>query len=961
MKNTTASFTKNQANHPDLNMSPENHLGHEVRTDRFPSLPSLSEILEGTVREAAAYLGVDRVLIYRLPENSSSKVVAEACQQQRLPSLLGQTLPTAFLPQQVRQPSPQICQWEIVDVDAQQKTLLGLDSIREIPQQGNRNSGLTREAMYRAPVDPERLQLLLEYNIQTSLTIPIWQQNHLWGMLFVHHSSSYFFSQHQLQLLQMLLDRISAAIAQPKQPHIEHSIEAQNTNECGDRYNHNFSPMSKSAEIDPNQKQLLLESELRQAISREEFVLYYQPQIDLKTGEISGMEALIRWQHPRRGLVSPKEFIPIAEETGLICQIGEWVLRTACQQHQEWVSQGVAPVQMAVNLSARQFQRPDLVDNILEILADTQMDPQYLEIEITESTAVQDVPFTIQILQRLQQAGIQIAIDDFGTGYSSLNAIKHFPVDTLKIDRCFVRDLMSDSTDVAIAKTIIALGQGLNMRVLAEGVETPEQLELLRSLQCDFVQGYLFGKPMSRDAAASLLQRQLFVDNNWQGTLATFTSSYAELDMEFDGRGSYPPTSTNYLANGHLPFHCDPIVQHQVRLLYRKNQKLQEQLQRYQELEASWKQQFQREQLVAQMTQKIHQSLNLKDILNTTVTEVREFLQADRVMVYRFQPDWRGKVVVESTADGVQSLLGMIINDRCFREKYLTAYQQGKILAVDDIYDSHFSPCHIEFLEQFQIKANLILPIIHEDNLWGLIFVHQCHQPRHWQESEIQLLSILANQTAIAIHQAQLYQQLQAANQELHHLAIVDGLTGVANRRYFDEYLYQQWQNLCERNAPLSLILCDLDRFKEYNDTFGHQAGDEVLKQVADAMERSVKRSTEMVARYGGEEFAIILPNTDGTAATRIAQEIRVRVRALDFSPPDDDTERSITLSLGVATVVPDTLSSPEELVARADKALYLAKSEGRDRVVWQDSWSPANNSNQTSDGTIEMPYRAAS
>ncbi len=961
MKNTTAGFGKNQANHPNMNMSPENHLAHEVRTERFPSLPSLSEILEETVREAAAYLGVDRVLIYHLPENRSSKVVAEACQQQRLSSLLGQTLPTALLPQQVRQPSPQFCRWEIVDVDAQQKTLLGIDSIGEIPHQGNGNDGLTREAMYRAPVDPERLQVLLEYNIQTSLTIPIWQQNQLWGMLFVHHSKSYFCSQHQLQLLQMLVDRISAAIAQQDRCQIGKVVAIKNTNECNDGDRHDLSPMSTSPETDPDGKQLLLESQLRQAIAREEFVLYYQPQIDFKTGEISGMESLIRWQHPQRGLRLPKDFIPIAEETGLICQIGEWVLRTACQQHQDWVSQGIAPVKMAVNLSARQFQRPNLVDNILEILADTQMDPQYLEIEITESTAVQDVPLTIQILQRLQQAGIQIAIDDFGTGYSSLNAIKHFPVDTLKIDRCFVRDLMSDSTDVAIAKTIIALGQGLNMRVLAEGVETPEQLELLRSLQCDFVQGYLFGKPMSREAAASLLQRQLFVDNNWQGTLASFTSSHAELDMEFDGKGSYPPTSTNYLANGHLPFHCDPIVQHQVRLLYRKNQKLQEQLQRYQELEASWKQQFQREQLVAQMTQKIHQSLNLKEILNTTVTEVREFLQADRVMVYRFQPDWRGKVVVESTADGVQSLLGMIINDNCFQEKYLSAYQQGKVLAVDDIYDSHFSACHIEFLEQFQIKANLILPIIHEDNLWGLLFVHQCHQPRHWKESEIQLLSILANQTAIAIHQAQLYQQLQAANQQLHHLAIVDGLTGVANRRYFDEYMYQQWQNLCERNAPLSLILCDLDRFKEYNDTFGHQAGDTALKQVADAMERSVKHSTEMVARYGGEEFAIILPDTDGTAATRIAQEIRVRVRALDFSPPDDNAEHSLTLSLGVATVVPDTLSSPEDLVASADKALYLAKSEGRDRVVWQDSWSPAHNPDQSCNGTIEIPDRAAS
>ncbi|WP_071515592.1 EAL domain-containing protein [Geitlerinema sp. PCC 9228] len=950
MKNTTASFANHQAKKSAMNAFQGSHSCHNAG-DRLPSMPNLSDILEGTVREAAAYLGVDRVFIYRLPKDRCSKVIAEACQQERLPSLLGQNLPTALLPQQVRSAPKQGCQWEIVDVDAQQKTMLGVESIAEGIHQSHECSQVTRDTMYRASVDPDRLQLLLEYQVQTSLTVPIWQQKNLWGILFVHHSQTYFFSQHQLQFLQTIINRISTAIAQGEQSQIGQFLDMENTKTQVNGNGKHLFAIEGSYANEEQQKQLLLEAELRQAIAREEFLLYYQPQIDLKTGEISGLEALIRWQHPRRGLISPKEFIPVAEETGLICQIGEWVLHTACQQHQEWLAQGVAPVPIAVNLSARQFQRPDLVDNILDILAQTQMDPKYLEIEITESTAVRDVPFTIQILQQLQQAGIRISIDDFGTGYSSLNAIKNFPVDTLKIDRCFVRDLMSDSTDVAIAKTIIALGQGLNMRVLAEGVETPEQMELLRSLQCDFVQGYLFGKPMNREAAASLLQRHLFVDNNWQGTLAPFATSPGEMEIEFDSSSSTPQTSPNYLANGHLPFHCDPIVQHQVRLLYRKNQKLQEQLRKYQELEASWKQQFKREQLVAQMTQKIHQSLNLKDILNATVTQVREFLQADRVMVYRFQPDYRGKVVVESTAENVPSLLGMIINDNCFREKYVSAYKQGKILAVDNIYDSHFSPCHIEFLEQFQVKANLILPIIHEDHLWGLIFVHQCHQSRHWQESEIQLLSILANQTAIAIHQAQLYQQLQAANQELHHLAIVDGLTGVANRRYFDEYLYQQWQTLCQRNAPLSLILCDLDQFKEYNDTFGHQAGDEALKQVADAMERSVKRSTEMVARYGGEEFAIILPHTDSAAAMRIAEEIRVRVRALDFSPSDNSVGRNLTLSLGVATMVPDALSSPENLVAKADQALYVAKSEGRDRVVWQDSsWSPESKDGPSSD-----------
>lgn len=256
-------------------------------------------------------------------------------------------------------------------------------------------------------------------------------------------------------------------------------------------------------------ERLVLENNLYKALERNEFLLYYQPQIDLETGKIVNMEALIRWQcKDLGGLVSPIQFIPLAEETGLICQIGEWVLRTACAQNRAWQLAGLPNLPIAVNLSARQFQKDNLVSTIDAILEETGLDSRYLELEITESIAIQDINFTIDVLQQLKSRNIQIAMDDFGTGYSSLSSLKHLPINTLKIDRMFVRDLVIDSNDAAIIRAIIALGHGLKLKVVAEGVETLEQLQFLRFAQCDAMQGYFFSKPLSPEAATRLYHCQ---------------------------------------------------------------------------------------------------------------------------------------------------------------------------------------------------------------------------------------------------------------------------------------------------------------------------------------------------------------------------------------------------------------------------------------------------------------------
>ncbi|NER36530.1 MAG: EAL domain-containing protein [Oscillatoria sp. SIO1A7] len=241
---------------------------------------------------------------------------------------------------------------------------------------------------------------------------------------------------------------------------------------------------------------LALENGLRYALDADEFELYYQPQVDLQTGQIVGAEALLRWQHPQLGLVSPAKFIPLAEESGLIVPIGEWVLKTACQQSKAWQAAGFPSLRMAVNLSGRQFALPNLRQRLVQILMEASFNPEYLDLELTESIVIQDPKAASGILQLLKTLGVKIAIDDFGTGYSSLSYLQQFPFDLLKIDRCFIKNISKNPTNQALTKSIIEMAHSLNLQAIAEGVETEAEMGLLRQYKCDLMQGYLFSKPL---------------------------------------------------------------------------------------------------------------------------------------------------------------------------------------------------------------------------------------------------------------------------------------------------------------------------------------------------------------------------------------------------------------------------------------------------------------------------------
>lgn len=252
-------------------------------------------------------------------------------------------------------------------------------------------------------------------------------------------------------------------------------------------------------------ERLLLESSLRQSLERGELSVHYQPQVDIRSGKMTGVEALCRWNHPELGMLEPSRFIPVAEEIGFVTAIDEWVLRTAAAQNRKWLETGLPPLCMSVDISAQRFQDPDLVSTVKTILDEAGLEPRYLDIEITESTAMRDIDRSVPNLRGLHELGIDLSIDDFGTGYSSLHYLKRFPVKKLKIDQSFIRGLVEDKDDQAIVKAVIAMGHHLNLKIIAEGVETQEQLAFLRRNDCDEIQGYVYSEPVPAESLEMLL------------------------------------------------------------------------------------------------------------------------------------------------------------------------------------------------------------------------------------------------------------------------------------------------------------------------------------------------------------------------------------------------------------------------------------------------------------------------
>ena len=339
-----------------------------------------------------------------------------------------------------------------------------------------------------------------------------------------------------------------------------------------------------------------------------------------------------------------------------------------------------------------------------------------------------------------------------------------------------------------------------------------------------------------------------------------------------------------------------------------------------QQIEETLRQQAQRERLLAQMIERIRESLDIRDILTSTLEAVQQLLKAERVALYR-QATASGTLIVELGASQV-----CIWNPQL--DGALAPLERSPAAQLTEPTDTLDGA-----------RSLLKVPIWQSDSTakqgqWGELVAEARQSDRVWQQWEIDFLQQLANQVAIAIHQSKLYRQLEQANRELQQLATTDDLTGVANRRQFEQILNQEWQRLSREQKPLSLIMCDIDCFKAYNDTYGHPAGDRCIQSVSQALEQATQRSTDLVTRYGGEEFAIILPNTDASGALQVARRIRHYLAALKLSHESSPVSERITLSIGVATKIPNLKETPVTLVQSADDALYQAKAEGRDRLV---------------------------
>ncbi|GAB4523907.1 MAG: hypothetical protein Tsb0014_01920 [Pleurocapsa sp.] len=506
---------------------------------------------------------------------------------------------------------------------------------------------------------------------------------------------------------------------------------------------------------------LQLENDLRRAIKNQEFILHYQPIVSLADSKMKGFEVLVRWQHPQQGLVPPGEFIPLAEDTGLIVSLGAWVLKEACLQMRNWQLQfaNISSWKISVNISSKQLAQPNFVKQVKQILQETQLPAKNLKLEITESCLVEDSVSTIAILKELKALGIEFSLDDFGTGYSSLSYLHQFPFDTLKIDRSFVNSIEGNSEKLGIVRAIITLARNLGMDTIAEGIETVNQLTQLKALKCQYAQGYFLSKPLNKEILENLIVTENTDINQ------SFVDSYS-LMLE------------------------EQVAQEKLLLEI--------------------------ENLRQQLEELKQEKADLEIMLDTTTEH----------------------------SDLVESQLQNEISDR--------------------------------------------------------------------------------RKAQAALHQA---------NQELEKLSVLDSLTQVANRRRFDDYLLQEWQKLRQQKAPLSLILCDIDYFKLYNDNYGHPIGDYCLQQVALAIECAMDSYDGLVARYGGEEFAVILPSTDGNKALHVAENIKLSVNKLNIAHQKSPIDEFVTLSLGVFSVIPNPQSSPELLIACADKALYEAKAQGRNRA----------------------------
>lgn len=690
--------------------------------------------------------------------------------------------------------------------------------------------------------------------------------------------------------------------------------------------------------------------ELHLALEREEFCLLYQPKLNLKTGKVCGVEALIRWEHPDQGIISPLDFIPAAEETGMILPIGEWVLRTACMQNKAWQEQGLSSMIVAVNLSAPQLYQGDLAEKVQSVLDESGLAPEYLELEITESMTM-DVHSVLPVLHQLKRMGVRISMDDFGTGFSSLYHLKEFPIDSIKIDRSFVRNCTNDSKDATIVKTIIAMAHQLKLEVIAEGVEFKDHLVFLQQNLCDEAQGYLFSKPVSPEEFVNIIPKL-------EGIIPT--------------EGISPETSReSWLQWGMEKTQQDlqEAVRKQQGMIFKFTKKNGRFIHGFSDGELIYRMQYTPQQLIGK--------------------ELNEFLpqeEADRKMPY-YERAWNGEenVVYESNVQGLRyvtslrpvirggkvvEVIGCSVDitdrkeaasllDNSDRRNSEEALRQSEaryrliaenmtdLLCIID-WDGYFkyaSPSHVTVLgfpavayegkyagdfmhidDRKKVREQLDEMVVTQK---GTVLKFRFKNIRGdwiWLEGKA---NPIFDEKGVFNHflvvSRDITERLEF-EEKLTYMAYHDTLTGLPNRRLFKEKLDQALEEAKQTKKKVAVMYLDLDNFKYINDTLGHDVGDELLNQFAQRVKECL-RDEDVLSRQGGDEFTILLPGIEEEQdAIRIADNIRASFqRAWNIGRNLFKT----TSSIGIA-FYPAHGKKGYELMRSADTALYQAKKDGK-------------------------------
>jgi diguanylate cyclase (GGDEF)-like protein len=601
-----------------------------------------------------------------------------------------------------------------------------------------------------------------------------------------------------------------------------------------------------------------LEADLRRGLERDELVLRYQPVMSVVDGSLSAVEALVRWEHPTRGLLGPGEFIPAAEESDLIVSIGTWVIEEACAQIRRWHDAHPAQlgVPVSVNVSARQLS-PALVDVVAGALEASGVAPSQLALEITETLLIEHTNSSHEVLAALRQLGVSIVLDDFGTGYSSLGYLKRFPLGQLKLDRTFTAELATDPRSAKIVAATIDMARALGMTVVAEGVESEAQLAVLRRLGCDYAQGFLFARPEDPDTIFSRIHAAYERDRSIAARPPR--SDKLHTGAARSGTGPQDPRRRQQLAIGRL---------------------------------AGWL--FLVGSVVAIPSDLIMGMPSVGMAILLTVMGIITGLGCLLVPWQRLSERWLSAAGVLATIEITVSVVALGRYGAVLQPIYLlvataAAYAFGSRRVIAG---------HLVF-----IAVVMTIPAWRADSSNGRV--------------SLTLISIFVLVT-ICLVIAYLRELLEGSAVELRELAARDPLTEVGNYRMLHERLEAELGRHELAGGQLSVLLIDLDRFKQVNERRGHAAGDDVLRRVARTLRETV-RTQDTVARQGGDEFAVLAPDTDGEGAAMLAARIRDRLSRVQFAGD------SIGATVGCAVYPADGRTS-EDLLARADEELMANK-----------------------------------